>query len=186
VNSGLIDRSYNNTQVFYHFNEIVLVPAYKYNEASNDAFLNLIFGEVEKCVTKTEVLKIKSEKIFSVYRIQQTLHETIHRNFLSITEHHVYNGILNGVANERNDKLSDCIGVNFYYKHFVVYAFKSNQLQIVQSFDFTNAEDALYHILNIANKFKISIQVDTLMLGGIIEKTDPLFAYLQQQFKHLF
>jgi hypothetical protein len=24
------------------------------------------------------------------------------------------------------------------------------------------------------------------MLGGIIEKTDPLFAYLQQQFKHLF
>ena len=40
--------------------------------------------------------------------------------------------------------------------------------------------------LNIANKFKISTQVDTLMLGGIIEKTDPLFAYLQQQFKHLF
>ena len=186
VNSGLIDRSYNNTQVFYHFNEIVLVPAYKYNEASNDAFLNLIFGEVEKCITKTEVLKIKSEKIFSVYRIQQTLHETIHRNFLSITEHHVYNGILNGVVNQSNDKLSDFICVNFYYKHFVVYAFKSNQLQIIQSFDFTNAEDALYHILNIANKFKISTQVDTLMLGGIIEKTDPLFAYLQQQFKHLF
>jgi hypothetical protein len=63
-------------------------------------------------------------------------------------------------------------------------AVKNKQLQIIQSFDFTTAEDALYYILNIANKFNVSTN-DTLLLSGIIETNDPLFKYLQQQFKNV-
>jgi hypothetical protein len=184
INSGLMDKSYNNTQIFYHFNEAVLVPAYKYNDSSNEAFLNLIFGESEKAILKTESLQVNGEKIFTVYRIHPALEETIHRNFLSISEHHVYNGILNGVLNNATHKIADCIYVNFYYKHFVVVAVKNKQLQIIQSFDFTTAEDALYYILNISNKFNVSTN-DTLLLSGIFETNDPLFKYLQQQFKNV-
>ncbi|MCU0322983.1 MAG: DUF3822 family protein, partial [Chitinophagaceae bacterium] len=152
INSGLMDKSYNNTQIFYHFNEAVLVPAYKYNDSSNEAFLNLIFGESEKAVLKTESLQVNGEKIFTVYRIHQALQDTIHRNFLSVTEHHVYNGILNGLLSSFKNKPTDCIVVHFYDKHFIVIAIKNMQLQIIQSFNYTTPEDALYHILNISNK----------------------------------
>lgn len=185
VNSGLIDKSYHSTQIFYHFDEVVLVPAYKYNSAINDAFLNVIYGEEEKKIIKSSQLTINGEKVYTVYRIPEALENTIQRNFISITEHHVYNGIINGLLDSKINHDDSFIVVQFYYKHFIVAAFKNKQLQIIQSFDFTIAEDALYYILNIANKFGLTTS-NNLLLGGIVETKDAIFKYLQQQFKDTF
>lgn len=185
INSGLIDKSYHSTQIFYHFDEVVLIPAYKYNSAVNDAFLNVIFGEAEKKITKINQLVINGEKVFTVFRIPEALENTIQRNFISITEHHTYNATINGLLASKINKEESFVAVHFYYKHFIVVAFKNKQLQIIQSFDFTTAEDALYHVLNITNKFGLSTS-NHLLIGGIVETTDAIFKYLQQQFKDTY
>lgn len=185
INSGLIDKSYHSTQIYYHFDEVILVPAYKYNSAINDAFLNVVFGEAEKKTIKTNQLTINGEKVFSVFRIPEALENTIQRNFISITEHHIYNGIINGLLDSKINHEDSFIAIQFYYKHFIVAAFKNKQLQIIQSFDFTIAEDALYHILSITNKFGLTTS-NHLLIGGIVEHSDLIFKYLQQQFKNIY
>ncbi len=185
TNSGLMDKSYNETQVFYHVNEVVLVPAYKYNSSVIEAYLNLMFGENEKTVAKTDSISVEEEKIYTVYRINETLQETINRNFLSIKEHHVYNGILNATTATGLSNMPMYMHVNFYSNHCIICAFKNKQLQIVQSFPFATADDVLYSIMNVADKFKLDAANTNITVAGTLNTNDETFKKLVQYFKNL-
>jgi hypothetical protein len=183
TNSGLMDKSYNESQIYYHVAEAILVPAYKYNNSVIDAYLNLMFGEDEKTVAKTDAITVEEEKIYTIYRINQTLQETINRNFLSIQEHHVYNGILN--ASNMSIKIPESIHVNFYANHCIIHAFKNRQLQIIQSFTFATADDVLYNIMNVVDKFKLHASNISLTIGGSLNTNDETFKKLLHYFKNL-
>lgn len=184
TNSGLMDKSYTETLVFYHVQEAVLVPAYKYNSSVNDAYLNLLFGEEEKTIVQAKSLTVEDEKIYVVYRVNRTLHETINRNFLSVQEYHSYNGVLNFITSEGINKEAAFMHINFYAEHCVIAAFKNKQLQIIQRFDFATADDVLYNILNVADKFKLTTNNLKLNVAGTINTNDEVFKkivnYLKQ------
>lgn len=185
TNSGLMDKSFTETLVFYHVQEAVLVPAYKYNSSVNDAYLNLLFGEDEKTIVQAKSLTVEEEKIYVVYRINQTLHETVNRNFLSIQEFHLYNGVLNFITSDGMNKEAEYLHINFYAKHFVVSAFKNKQLQIIQSFSFTTSDDVLYNILNVADKFKLSTVHLKLSVAGNINTNEEVFKKLSNYFRQI-
>lgn len=185
TNSGLMDKSYTQTLVFYHVQEAVLVPAYKYNSSVNDAYLNLLFGEDDTTIVQAKSLTVEDEKIYVVYRVNQTLHETINRNFLSIQEYHLYNGILNFITSEGMNKEAEYMHINFYAQHCVISAFKNKQLQIIQSFSFTTADDVLYNILNVADKFKLIPATLRLVVAGTINTNEEVFKKLSSYFKQI-
>lgn len=185
TNSGLMDKSYTQTLVFYHVQEAVLVPAYKYNSSVNDAYLNLLFGEDDTTIVQAKSLTVEDEKIYVVYRVNQTLHETINRNFLSIQEYHLYNGILNFVTSEGMNKEAEYMHINFYAQHCVISAFKNKQLQIIQSFSFTTADDVLYNILNVADKFKLTPATMRLAIAGTINTNEEVFKKLSSYCKQI-
>ncbi len=185
TNSDLMDKSYNNTLVFYHFEQSVLIPAYKFNASVTEAYLNLIHGEAENSLVKTEMIVLGGEKIYNAFRISKSLQESVNRNFLSLSEHHIYSGILNYTFSDSVDKSTDVLLVNFYYKHLVITAVINNQLQIIQSYSFETAEDVLYHLLNIAEKFKMAIDHCNLTVSGILDTNDLVFKNIQQYFRNV-
>lgn len=185
TNSDLMDKSYNNTLVFYHFEQSVLIPAYKFNASVTEAYLNLIHGEAENSLVKTEMIVLGGEKIYNAFRISKSLQESVNRNFLSLSEHHIYSGILNYTFSDSVDKSTDVLLVNFYYKHLVITAVKNNQLQIIQSYSFETTEDVLYHLLNIAEKFKMAIDQCNLTVSGILDTNDLVFKNIQQYFRNV-
>lgn len=50
--SALLDKSYNKTNIFYNFNENVLIPAFKFNAGNATNYIDLIFGNNDNTVVK--------------------------------------------------------------------------------------------------------------------------------------
>jgi hypothetical protein len=185
TNSGLMDKSYNETEVFYHFDESVLIPAFKFSNNAVDGYLNLVFGEEEKSLVKSDSLNLNEESIYVSYRINQSLHDAVHRNFLSIKEQHIYSGLLKDLYSNEI-KAGDNLYINFYDNQFIICAIKNKKLQLIQSIPFNTADDVLYQVLNIVKQFNFSTTTVLLSIAGMIDTNEILFKNLKQHFSHLF
>jgi hypothetical protein len=62
------------------------------------------------------------------------------------------------------------------YPDFIkVVLYKSHQIQLVQSFDYTTPEDAAYHILNCCKQFDLAPSEVILSMSGLIVKESNLY-----------
>ena len=68
----------------------------------------------------------------------------------------------------------------FYQNKVIITLLTNGKLQIIQAFNYVTAEDVVYHMLNICQRFnteKINIE-----LGGMIEKDSGLFIQVHKYF----
>lgn len=184
THSTLIDKSYNNTQIFYHLPESVIIPASKFTDGNQANYISLIHGIDDDAVLLQDAIKLK-EPVYNIYRVNKNLHETVNRNFLSIKEYHTYTGIINYLFLANKAKEVNFINVKFYNKDFIISVVKNNQLQIIQSFDYQNAEEVLYHLLNVADKFGLPGINIYLTIGGAIDVQGKVFNLIQSYFNNI-
>lgn len=181
TNSGLLDKNYSATNVFYNFEETVLVPGFKFYAGTVGNFISLIYGENENDVVKFDALTINEERIYNAYRINSSLHETVQRNFLAINEYHSYTSLLLDHF-DRKEKAPDALHVSFYDEKLVVIVVKQTKLQLVQSFHYETKEDVLYYLLNIAKQFKMMPEFDLLTIAGFVEEGGKIPSLLKSYF----
>jgi hypothetical protein len=183
TNSGLLDKSYSKTNIFYNLPSYSLVPSYKYTEANADLFLQLIHGDDASAVLAHDVMSQEVDFVVA-YRVQKQLQETVNRNFLNTQTQHVCSSLLHKVLEEEKTKKSLLLQVQFYQDFFIATVCRSGKLQLVQHFAFTTPEDVLYTLLNIVSKLEL-VGV-SLVLSGFIDLNSTTYQYLQQNFTDIY
>lgn len=183
TNSGLLDKSYAATKVYYNLPENTFIPSYKFTEVNANLFLSLVHGDDNKSTIYHDEMKGNSDFI-NAYRIKNSLLETVNRNFLSLEQHHVYTSILDSLTDDETVKGELLLKVQFYDSFFIAVVLRNGKLQLVQKFCFQSPEDVLYHLMNIVDKLEL-IGV-RLQLSGFLDLKSPTYQLLQQSFTNIY
>ena len=64
-------------------------------------------------------------------------------------------------------------------------AIKQNNLQIIQSFAYSVAEDVAYNLLNICKQFAMPVEEVQLQICGMIDTESGMYAEVKKYFEHL-
>lgn len=181
THSVVLDRSYNDTRLFYHTNEAVIVPAEKLNTNSADVYLETIHGESINHVTKFDHVNIVPQ-VVNVYRIKKELNEMVNANLMMVTPRHTFSKTVEHIFREGRSYFSAFIKLQVYYHQFLVVLVNNNKLQLVQSYDYQTPEDILYYLLNIIQQFNLSVDHTDLEISGFVLTRSNLYDYIQKGF----
>ncbi len=170
-----LKKNYNKTVFSFSLDECLLMPAEYYNAGNNRQALELMYGDVEEGIILTD--EIKEKKIYSVYRIPETLHKIVAGHFPDAIFIHQYTVLL------KTDLERDLLKVIFYSNKIVVHLFQNGKTKIIQSYTYKTAEDVVYHLLNITQQFNATGM--EVRLYGMIEKESALFNELYKYFLNI-
>jgi hypothetical protein len=179
--SVILDRSFNDTRVFYNLKDAIIVPAEKFNVNSAEVYLNTIHGESINQLVKYDHLSIQPEMV-NVYRVKKALNDMVNANLMMVTPHHVFSKILENIFSEGKSYYSAFIKLQIYHHQFVMVLVNNNTLQFIQSYDYQTAEDVLYYLLNLIEQFNLSVEYTEVELSGFIQTRSNLFDYIQKVF----
>lgn len=178
--SKLLDKSYRQVNVFYNLPEAVLVPAYKFNTNIAADFINLVFGDQPQERIHYETVNIEPN-IINVYRLNEQWRDVINRNFISITEKHIYSELIEQAA-EIETESNHFIQLHFYNTEMIMLAMAKKQLHLIQKFAYSNAADALYHLLNICKQLGFPVELTEIRLSGMVELNSETYKYIEKYF----
>jgi hypothetical protein len=179
-NSKIIGPSYADTSVFYNFEEALVLPLAKMSTTAAEDYLSLVFGEDERTETKFDSINTALPTV-TIYRIKKSLTELLNRNFLLFKTQHTYTNILNDLLNR--DKLPEVfLKLIVYQNHFIVVLIKDNELQLIQTYSYTNSDDILYYTISVANQTGLSPLQAQLELSGLVELHKDLLEQLKKSF----
>jgi len=171
-------KRFNNqikkTKVRYNSKESLLVPVTYYNASLNKEMLDLLYGENDFMIIKSD--EVKEVGFYNIYRIPKPLDVLLTNHFSAIEEKH---------STSKQIKL-DVIGDQLFciisHKRIKVFLYKGNNLQIVQQFNYQSFEDVIYHLLNICEQHSMNPSEIKLQLKGLIVKDSKLFQELHNYF----
>lgn len=181
INSGLLDKSYAATKIYYNLHENVFIPSYKFTQSNAEVFLALVHGDNPQGSIFHDNLTDGADFV-NAYRIKDNLLNTVNSNFLNVKTGHVYTSILNNILEEGNRET--LLKVQFYDAYFIATVLRGNKLQLMQRFCYGTPEDVLYHLLNIVEQFELVGA--RLQLSGFIELDSETYQYIQQHFTEVY
>lgn len=181
--SKLFNKTYKLVTCFFCTPESILVPEKFLTATSAEDYLNLIYGESNRMDVKYEKLN-STKSLINTYRIKKSLAELFTRQFIIFQTAHVYTSLLNDMMNRRkNDE--QLVKLQFYHGHFIIAIFKDSVVQMIQTFPYKLAEDALYYILRCNQQFGIDPKKTIVELSGMIDLNTELYDNLFKVFDQI-
>ena len=181
--SKLFNKNYKLVTCFFCTPESILVPEKFLTATSAEDYLNLIYGESSRMEVKYEKL-IATRSFINTYRIKKSLAELLTRQFIIFQTSHVYTSLLNDVMIRRKNE-EQLVKLQFYHGHFIMAIFKDAKIQMIQTFSFKIAEDALYYIIRGAQQFGINTEFAIVELSGMIDLNTELFLQLKKVYENI-
>ena len=182
--SIILDRSYNDTRVFYNLNEATIMPASAFSTASAEAYLVAVHGDNTHHAVKYDNILVP-EGLVNVYRIKKSLNDTINSNLMMITPRHLYSKLLENILNSNSISNGVLLKIQFFYNLMLIVLVKDGKLQLIQSYNYKTEEDVLYYLLNIVQQFNLSPTDTQVELSGIIDVKSHHFDYIEKLFKQI-
>lgn len=176
----LLTREINETYVVYNLPESTLVPDVFFDEKLNKEFANLIYGNLDKGVVVSE--KVPWWDIYNVYRLPLDVQKLLQYKFPAAKQWHYYSLLLKSHKKFTVPVNTDTLRVVFCEEKMIVSVYKKGQLQLMQSFLYSNPEDVLYHLINCCRALNMNQQVVSLQLSGFIEKHSVIYTELVKCF----
>ena len=173
-----LNNSFKKTNIIWNFKESILVPAEFFNSVSNTEMLNLVYGDVGQYEVKTDF--VFRHNMHNVYRLPKQVVAALPATWQYAHQTHQYS-LLPDLA----EKTGDCLMAIFYSNSFTVMLTKAGKLQVIQHFDYQNADDVAYHLLNICNSFAVKADEAILHVSGMIDTGSNLYATLYKYFLNI-
>jgi hypothetical protein len=170
---ALLVHNYNDVFISYSFNESILIPEGYYNQNENAENMNLVYGDINNGIIMTD--DVEEKNIFNVYRIPSDIHEEVNIQFPMAKFSHQYTYLLKQLPFADN-----LLKIIFYQTKVIITLLKNNELQLIQTFNYVTAEDVVFHMLNVCNKFNTEQTI--IELGGTIERDSNLFNLVHKYF----
>lgn len=175
----LLQKPFAKTHIIWSYPESILVPPNLVNGNSNNEMLDLVYGDAQKGVIKSDFLY--KHNLHNIYRIPETVRECVEAKFPYATQTHQYSLLVNREMNNGEDELF----VVFYTNSLTLMLCKEGRLQVVQNFAFSNPEDTAFHLLNVCKSFDIQPNKVMLHISGMIDEKSNLYAAIYKYFLHI-
>jgi hypothetical protein len=170
-----LQKNFASITVIYSFAECVLVPTAFFNTNSNQA-LATVYGDAVDGNIKTEL--VEKHHLYCMYRVPSAIERCLAAAFtITHTTHHY------GLLVKQQDFENPSFYVNFTSDTFTVLLINDDKLQVIQTFDFTTPEDAIYHLLNVCACFETEATTTSLMVSGMIDVSSKLYTELHKYFE---
>lgn len=175
----LLQKPFAKTHIIWSYPESILVPPNLVNGNSNNEMLDLVYGDAQKGVIKSDFLY--KHNLHNIYRIPETVRECVEAKFPYATQTHQYSLLVNREMNSGEDELF----VVFYTNSLILMLCKEGRLQVVQNFAFSSPEDTAYHLLNVCKSFDVQPNKVILHISGMIDEKSNLYAAIYKYFLHI-
>lgn len=183
TNSGIVNRTFRQTDCYFNFEEAVIMPEQKFSITAAEDYLALLFGEHSNCHIKHDALA-GNETMVNAYRVLKPVQEWIERQFILYHPHHIYSHILAGLL-ARELPGGFFVKIQFYSKHIILVVFKDSKLQLIQSFRYAVPEDILFHVMNTIQQLHINDTDSTAELSGRLDTDSALYHRLTKLFNDI-
>ena len=182
--SIILDRSYNDSRVFFNFNEAVVIPANAFSTSSAEAYLTTIHGDNTNHAVKYDNINVAAGLV-NVYRVKRSLNDMVNSNLMMVTPRHMYSKVLENILNNAAVLNGVFLKLQFFYKMMLVVLVKDGKLFLIQSYAHQTADDVLYYLLNIAEQFQLSTTDTNVEVSGIIDVKSHEFDFIEKLFKKI-
>lgn len=175
---NLLQKQYSKTHIFWSFAQSILVPAELMNTDRNDNMLNLVFGDAKQGVIRSDFLY--KHNLHNVYRTPQAIND-IFLNYLPVaTQTHLFSTIVNKDLPQGNHLFTV-----FYSNSLTIMLCKAGKLQAVQNFNFSHADDCVFHLLNVCKGFDVQPDSVTIHINGMIDAKSALYEIIYKYFLYI-
>jgi len=172
---NLLTRQYAKTHIFWSFPESILVPGGLVNDDKNNEMLNLVYGDLNTGVTKSDFLY--KHNLHNIYRVPEPVHELFTAYLPYATQTHQYTTMVNREMSDGNH-----LYAVFYGSSLTLMLCKQDKLQVIQNFVYDNPEDTAYHLLNVCKSFDVQPNKVTLHISGLVDEKSNLYAAIYKYF----
>ncbi len=174
----ILSQSFKRVHIIYGYPQTILVPHQLMQEESNQAILELVYGENNVVITRSDFIYQLS--IHTVYNVPVMIDQAINRYFSMARHSHLFS-LLPNLATQHPNQLY-CI---FGKQHLQVMLTREGKLQALQNFNFTTSEDVAYYLLQLCKSFDVEIDNTVVRLSGLIDEDSALFSELYKYFLQL-
>ena len=178
----LLQRPVKETLLVYNFPESSLVPEPLFSMDSNKEIIDILHGNLQKGLILSE--KIPWWEFFNVYRISADLHHLLQQQFTAGKYWHYYSLLLKSYKMFDSVDNQDTMKVIFYSDKMVVLVIRDGRIHLTQTFNYHEAKDAVYQLLNVTQQIGLDAEKVKLLVGGLIDRksalSDELFKYFMQ------
>lgn len=171
----VLQERFKNVYIIYGYPQSVLVPNELMNGQENEAMLNLVFGDVDEAIIRSEYMH--RHQIHNVYRVSAEVDAVVSRYFEQAAFTHLFS-LLPDVIKGTGSHLY-CI---FDPGQLTAMLLKDGKLQLVQNYDYKTPDDVSYHLLNICERFDADLPGVTVHLSGMIDAASALYIELNKYF----
>ena len=174
----ILQLVFKKISLIYDFPQTLLVPpAYK-SHSTNRQMLELLFGDMNDNVLYTDFMY--KDNLYNIYAISRKLDEVISYLFISDEKNHLHS-ILPYSQSFSGNHLYCIFGNN----HLNVMLLMEGKLQVMQSFNYCNPDDAVYFLLQTCHANQIDPASLQLQLHGRIDQTSVLCREISQYFDEI-
>ena len=174
----LLQQSFKKTTIVWALPESILVPAEFHSIAANKAMLELMYGDVNPGLVRSDFMF--RHNIYNVYRLPEILVKALPASLQYVNQTHQYSLLADMVEMNGNR-----LWALFYNNRLTAVLVKEGKLQLIQSFEYAQAEDAAYQLLNICERFSMDKEEILVQLSGMIDTGSSLYAEVYKYFMHL-
>lgn len=173
-----LQASYKKINICWTFTESILVPDALVDAAGHTLMLDLVYGDANSGSVKSDF--VSRQGMHNVYRIPAVVIDALPATWQYVGQTHQYS-LLPDLAT----KTGNCLWVVFYSNSLTAMLSKEGQLQVIQHYEYGNADDAAYQLLNICASFDAVTDETILQASGMIDTGSNLYASLYKYFLHI-
>lgn len=180
----VLHYQFRESVVLYNFPESQLVPDDTFNLEINRDLIELVHGTVAKGLILSE--KISRHSAHNVYRVSADVHALFQQKFTAGRYWHIYSLWLCSLKDypPETENSQPVMHVLFYPETMLVAVYRKSKLQLVQTYNYQVAEDAVYYLLNICRQLELSPEEALLVLSGYVQDDSVLLTELKKYFLH--
>ena len=177
-NENLLQKQYRKTHIFWSFTESVLVPAELMNADRNTNMLNLVFGDAKQGAIRSDFLY--KHNLHNVYRLPDSVVDIFSAQLSVATQTHLFSCLVNRDMPEGNHLFTV-----FYSNSLTIMLCSQGKLQVIQNFTYNNADDCVFHLLNVCKGFDVQPDSAMLHINGMIDEKSGLYAAIYKYFLNI-
>ncbi len=174
----LLKKHYHKTHIFWAFTESIIVPAALLNADQNQQMLHLVFGDAMQGVIHSDFLY--KHNLHNVHSIPEPVNDILTAALPFATQTHLYSALVNRDLPEGNHLFSI-----FYSNSLTIMLCSEAKLQVIQNFDYTHADDCVFHLLNVCKGFNVHPDAVTLHINGMIDEHSGLYDSIYKYFLNI-
>ncbi len=171
------------TFLVYNFPESNLIPEKFFSADMTRPVTDLIYGDLSPDLVMDE--KIPWFEFHNVYRVPAKIQSLMQDIFPTARCWHFYSLQLKCYKMFTSKEEPAYMKAFFYPDKMVLMVFKSGQLQLIQHFNYQDAKDVLYHLINCCHQMGMSREELVLEISGMIEKQSALYEDLELYFLNI-